>query len=46
MAIMRPCPEDEARLKGVDYLQRAEALYAQAEATKASGSDFLVPGGR
>ncbi|MEE3258599.1 MAG: transglycosylase SLT domain-containing protein [Candidatus Latescibacterota bacterium] len=28
MAIMRPRPEDEARLKGVDYLQRAEALYA------------------
>ncbi|MEE3207472.1 MAG: hypothetical protein VX239_00885, partial [Candidatus Thermoplasmatota archaeon] len=26
--------------------QRAEALYAQAEAVKDSGSDFLIPGGR
>ena len=26
--------------------QRAEVLYAQAEAVKASGSDFLIPGGR
>ena len=26
--------------------QRTEALYAQVEATKESGSDFLVPGGR
>ena len=30
----------------VQLRQRAEALYAQAEATKESGSDFLVPGGR